>query len=65
VTSEALAESIRYYALLGTGSEWLAYIYVGVGAAALIAAGWKLHSGWQGQGGEVLFDGASLCEYRG
>ncbi len=61
VTSEALAESIRYYALLGTGPQFLAYIYVGIGVAALIAAGWKLHSGWRGKGGEVLWDGASLC----
>lgn len=62
LTSEALAESIRYYALVGAGPPALAYVYVAVGVAALVASGWKLHSGWRGKGGEVLFDGASLCE---
>jgi len=44
------------------GPTYLAYVYVFIGMAALVASGWKLHSGWRGKGGEVLFDGASLCE---
>jgi hypothetical protein len=65
LTPEALAESIQYYALVGAGPPSLAYVYISVGVAALVASGWKLHSGWRGKGGEVLFDGASLSEYEG
>lgn len=62
LTPGALEQSIRYYALIAGGTAALGWVYVGVLLVAFIAAAGKLCSDW-GKGGEVLFDGASVCEY--
>ncbi|GMK54398.1 hypothetical protein CspeluHIS016_0109840 [Cutaneotrichosporon spelunceum] len=60
LTPAALETSIRYYALVGSGVSALGWVYLGVGAASILAAATRLVTGWRGQSGEVLFDGASL-----
>ncbi|BEI80130.1 hypothetical protein CcaverHIS002_0106590 [Cutaneotrichosporon cavernicola] len=60
LTPAALEQSIRYYALVGSGAPVLGWVYLGVGLASSLAALTKLVTGWRGQSGEVLFDGASL-----
>ncbi|KLT39371.1 hypothetical protein CC85DRAFT_288626 [Cutaneotrichosporon oleaginosum] len=60
LTPAALEQSIRYYALVGSGAPALGWVYLGIGLASSLAALTKLVTGWRGQSGEVLFDGASL-----
>lgn len=62
LTPAALEQSIRYYGMLAGGTAALGWVYLGVLLVAFIAAAGKLCSDW-GKGGEVLFDGASVCEY--
>lgn len=64
LTPGALEQSIRYYALIAGGSAALGWVYIGVLLVAFVAAAGKLCSDW-GKGGEILFDGASVCEYYG
>lgn len=61
LTPAALEQSIRYYGMLAGGTAALGWVYLGVLLVAFIAAAGKLCSDW-GKGGEVLFDGASVCE---
>ncbi|ORX36453.1 ER membrane protein SH3-domain-containing protein [Kockovaella imperatae] len=60
LTSEALSQSISYYALLANAPKGLEWVYFAAGAIALICAGGRMVKDWRGRHGEVLFDGGSL-----
>ncbi|RXK35668.1 hypothetical protein M231_07041 [Tremella mesenterica] len=60
LTSEAILESITYYSLLSAAPPWMGWVYVGVGASALLSSGGRGVKGWRGMNGEMLFDGGSV-----
>ncbi|WRT65387.1 uncharacterized protein IL334_002330 [Kwoniella shivajii] len=57
VTPDALATSIKYYSFLSNAPSGLGWVYIAVGIVALLSAGGRAMKGYQGQSGEILFDG--------
>ncbi|WVW79678.1 hypothetical protein I302_101647 [Kwoniella bestiolae CBS 10118] len=62
VTPDALNTSINYYSFLSNAPNGMGWVYIAVGLVALISAGGRAVKGYQGQGGEVLFDGGSIAD---
>lgn len=60
LTAEAVDVSIAYYSIVSEGPSWLSGVYLSVVAVALLSSGGRLWKVWQGQQGEMLFDGASV-----
>ncbi|KAK6906882.1 hypothetical protein I203_100869 [Kwoniella mangroviensis CBS 8507] len=60
VTPDALVTSIKYYSYISNAPNGMGWFYIAVGIVALLSAGGRAVKGYQGQGGEVLFDGGSI-----
>jgi hypothetical protein len=64
LTSEALESSIKYYSILSNSPTGLGWVYIAVGGVAMASATGRLIKGLRGNRGEIVFDGASVGEWR-